>query len=147
MKRIKLLLVAVIIAIGATASAQQVTPISINDLPAQAKEFVDAHFKGTKVVQVEKEALVGILKSYKVIFENGVKVEFTKKGDWKEIESRTGKLPNSVVPEKIRKHITSEFPKAVILEIEKKNKGYDVEISNGLTLQFALNGDFKRFAN
>ncbi len=147
MKRIKLLLAAVIIAIGATASAQQVTAISINDLPAQAKEFVDMHFKGNKVVQVEKEAMVGILKGYKVIFENGAKVEFNKKGDWKEVESKVGKLPYSVVPDKIKKHIASEFPKAVILEIEKKNKGYKVEISNGLTLQFELNGDFKRFDN
>lgn len=134
-----MILCAMLIAVSATASAQM---ISVNELPVQAKEFVDTHFKSAKVVQVEKDAPLGLVREYTVILENGIKIEFNKKGDWKEVEAKKAKLPNSVTPEKIRKYVSAEFPQTEIRKIEKDSRGYEVSISNGLDLKFNLSADF-----
>lgn len=143
MKKMKMLLSLILVAVGLSANAQN-SMIPVSELPVQAKEFLDTHFKNVKVLQVEKEAILGLVRDYEVILGNGMVVEFSKKGDWTEVSGKGKEIPASVVPDKISKYVKTEFPKTFIKKIEKGSKGYEVELSNGLDLKFDLAGIFKR---
>ncbi len=147
MKNFKILLSVLMLFAGLQASSAQKKTISENNLPVQSQEFIATYFKGTKILQVEAETILGIVKAYNVVLDNGMVVEFTKKGDWTEVKGKGKEIPAAIVPQKIRTYVSKEFSKTFIKNIEKKGKGYSVEISNGLELEFSLSGDFKRIDN
>lgn len=125
------------------ASAQEKN-IAFEQLPAQAKTFVKEHFSTLKVVSVFEETKPNH-KEYDVIFENGTEIEFSSNGEWEEVKSRTTELPASVIPTAILQHVKKQFPDAFIREIKTKRYGFEVEISNGMDLEFDKSGKFLRF--
>lgn len=125
------------------ASAQEKN-ITFEQLPAEAQTFVKKHFSKLKVVNVFEDAKPNHTE-YDVFFENGTEIEFLSNGDWEEVKSRTNELPASVVPAAISQYIKNQFPNAFVREIKKKRYGFEVEISNGLDLEFDQNGNFLRF--
>ena len=70
-------------------------------------------------------------------FVNGDKIEFDKKGDWKEMRSaRGGVVPASAVPAAINTRVTRDYPGIYIVEIERDKNEYEVKLSNGRDLTF-----------
>lgn len=124
------------------AFAQEVI-IPFNQLPAKAKTFIHQHFKDVKVMNViqDKDAFS---KDFDVNFENGTKVEFDRTGNWKEIKTLSGSVPSSLVPAKIKRYISNNYNGASIVEINKDAYKIDVELSNGVDLDFDKNGNFLR---
>ena len=74
--------------------------------------------------------------SYDVVFINGDKVEFDKKGNWKEVSCRRMTVPQAVVPVKIQEFVKSNYPEAKVLKIEKDRYEYEVKLSNFWELTF-----------
>ena len=60
-------------------------------------------------------------KSYDVIFTNGDKLEFDKKGVWTEVNCKYSAVPVAVVPEAIKKYVATNYPDAKMLKIERDN--------------------------
>jgi hypothetical protein len=84
----------------------------------------------------------GILdKSYDVIFTNGDKVEFDRKGNWTDVDCKYSVVPVDIVPAEIVKSVKSKYPDAKIIQIERDNRHYDVDLSNGWELKY--NKQFK----
>ena len=83
-------------------------------------------------------------KDFDVNFENGTKVEFDRTGNWKEIKTLSGSVPSSLVPAKIKRYISNNYNGASIVEINKDAYKIDVELSNGVDLDFDKNGNFLR---
>ncbi|HIX86480.1 MAG TPA: PepSY-like domain-containing protein [Candidatus Parabacteroides intestinigallinarum] len=124
-------------ALGATTVwADSDKPIQYKDLPVAAQRFVERHFPGRKIALARMDA--GFFdKSYDVIFVNGDKIEFDKKGDWKEMRSaRGGVVPASAVPAAINTRVTRDYPGIYIMEIERDKNEYEVKLSNGRDLTF-----------
>ena len=94
------------------AMADNDKPIAFEQLPATAQTFIKQHFSDAKVafVKMEKEFLDS---SYDVVFINGDKVEFDKKGNWKEVSCRR-----------------------MTVKIEKDRYEYEVKLSNFWELTF-----------
>ena len=110
--------------------------IQINEMPKVAQQFVSKHFATHKVIVVKVESEF-LSKSYDVIFANGDNIEFDKKGNWTSIDCEHTQVPGDVIPKKIASYINQHFPNTKILQIEKSDrKGYDVELSNGIDLEF-----------
>ncbi len=124
------------------AFAQEVI-VPFNQLPAKAKTFINQHFKGVKVMNVIQDKDV-FSKDFDVNFENGTKVEFDRTGNWKEIKTLSGSVPSSLVPAKIKQYISNNYKGANIVEINKDAYKIDVELSNGVDLDFDKNGNFLR---
>lgn len=124
------------------AFAQEVI-IPFNQLPSKAKTFIHQHFKDVKVMNViqDKDAFS---KDFDVNFENGTKIEFDRTGNWKEIKTLSGSVPSSLVPAKIKQYISNNYKGANIVEINKDAYKIDVELSNGVDLDFDKNGNFLR---
>lgn len=144
MKQLLLVFVA-IFAIHSAAIANE-KPIEINKLPQTAQTFISKNFSNVKVsyATVDEEVFS---KEYKVVFVDGSKVEFDKKGNWTEIDCKATNVPDTAVPATILTYITTNKPQTKILKIDKDDRGYEVKITGGLELKFDLKQNFIRYDN
>lgn len=125
-----------LVTVSLTAKADDDKPIDFKQLPQQAQQFVKQHFNGVMVSLVKMESDF-LDKSYEVIFSNGSKVEFNKKGVWKEVNCKYSVVPDAVIPVQIRNYVSKNYPNVKILKIEKEDRQrHEVELSNGLDLKF-----------
>lgn len=116
------------------------TPITFNELPEAAKEFVHKHFGKEQVSHVTLDNDI-INKEYTLVFASGTKLEFNGDGDWKEVDCRYTEMPQGLVPEQIENYIKNNYPNSKIREIKREHGGWEVKITGGLELTF--NRDFK----
>src|SRR5690606_8833600 len=140
---IKLLSVMTIFAFGLPGNAQDKI-ISENELPIPAKDFITKNFSAQKVVQTVKDVDYWIKTEYEVTLDNAFHLEFDGDGNWKEIDGKDTAIPTEFIPEPIIQYISGNFPTQKITKIEKKSSGYEVELSNGLDLDFNSKGKFLR---
>ena len=127
-----------LVAFQTAAIADNDKPISISQLPATAQQVIKKHFGKKKVALAKQES--GLFeKSYDVVFNNGEKVEFDRKGNWTEINCKLSSVPTALVPAKITQYVKSTYPGAKILEIEKDDNQYEVKLSNMLEVTFNRN--------
>lgn len=120
-----------------TAVADNDIPITVDQLPKPAKQLIETYFSDTKVSYAKKETEM-LDKSYEVIFTNGSKIEFDSKGKWKDIKCKTTKVPDGIIPQKIKAYVDSNYPEVNIIEIDKDRTDYEVKLTNGLELKFDL---------
>ena len=73
---------------------------------------------------------------YKVMYANGEKVEFDKRGNWRDIECKASQVPTDLIPTKIAANVNATFPGSTITEIDRDYLGYSVQLSNGLELEY-----------
>lgn len=109
--------------------------IQFVQLPVQAKVFVSSHFKALKVATTTVESEF-MNKTYNVFFATGEKVEFNKNGVWQEVKCVNTPVPEKIVPVEIRSYVRQQYPDMFITSIERDKRGYDVELSNGLDIEF-----------
>lgn len=118
--------------------------VTLNQIPVTAQNFVKKHFSNLDISYVKEEKEYMMIKEYKVKFKNGEEVEFDKKGEWKEVDMKKGEVPSAIIPAKILNYVKKSFPDTHVMEIKRKSRYYEVEISNGLELEFNKKGDFLR---
>ena len=118
-----------------SAFADNDKPISMSQLPATAQQIIKKHFSGKKVALAKMET--GLFeKSYDVVFNNGEKIEFDRKGNWTEIDCKMSSVPAALIPAKIKQYVKSTYPGAKIIQIEVDASEYEVKLSNRLEVTF-----------
>lgn len=134
---LKIVLVALIATttVSLSAIADNDKPINVTQLPAIAQQVIKSHFSGKKVALAKQES--GIIdKNYDVVFTDGSKIEFDRKGQWTEIDCRKSAVPTKLVPAAITKHIKANYAGQTIVRIEKDRNEYEVKLSNGIEIKF-----------
>ena len=111
-------------------------PITFQQLPQKAQQFITTNFKGVEVLSATVDD------DYEVYLANGTKVEFTLQGEWKEVKCVAGAVPAAIIPAAISKYVKTHFPNTTIVKIDKKYNGYEVELNNDRELKFDKNGNF-----
>ena len=119
----------------ANACADNYQPIERTQLPEKAQTFLSTYFPKAKISLVRKEIDVMEL-SYDVIFTDGSKVEFDRKGNWTEVDCLTHPLPEGIVCETINKVIDAHYPGVQATKIERDHREIDVKLSNRVELTF-----------
>ncbi len=119
-------------------------PISFQQLPKNSQQFITTYFgsQNVAVILLDDDYLK---KEYEVILKNGTKIEFKSDGNWKEIKSNKGKIPSGFIPKKIVAYVQKSFPNTGIKKIEKNRFSYEVELINGIDIEFDLKGNFVKF--
>lgn len=119
------------------AIADNDKPITFEQLPQTAQQFVKQHFPDLKVafVKMEKDLFD---KEYSVMFLNGDKIDFLKDGQWKEVKCRRNTVPMAILPAQIRTYVETNYPGVNVLSIEKDRYEYEVRLSNFWELKFDL---------
>lgn len=140
-KSIFILFLACFTAAMPTALADNEKIISVEQLPGPARDFITTHFSDTKISHVKMDTEL-FDKNYDVFFANGNKIEFDRKGNWKDVDCKFTEVPANIVPEKIRTYVASKYPDTKIVGIDRDRRDYEVKLNNRLELKFSLKFNF-----
>lgn len=111
------------------------TPIKYSELPDKAQTFIKKHYAKSDISHIIKD--VEFAKTeYKVVFTNGVKLEFDSNGEWTEIDCRYTNVPTAAVPNEIADYIKTHYPSSKIIEINRDSREWEVKITGGLEITF-----------
>ena len=111
--------------------------ITKEQLPKAAQEFLSKYFP-TQKIALAKEETDFLDKTYEVIFVDGAKVEFSRNGEWKEVNCKFSAVPDGIVPAQILKYIDQNHEGAKVIEIDRDKRDWEVKLDNGLDLKFDL---------
>ena len=109
--------------------------IQSKQLPKAAQLFLAKHFAG-RAVSFAKEDRDFSGTTYDVRLADGTEVEFISAGEWKEVDGKHTALPLTFIPAQIVKTIQSQHAGDAIVHIERKRRGYQVELASGLEVLF-----------
>lgn len=112
--------------------------IPVEQLPAQAKTFIQNTFPGQTISYATIDR--GVRKTYEVHLDNGIEVEFDKNGTWDKVVCKFSAVPQNLVPAAIANYVKTHFPGTQIVKIDKERYGYEIELSNDLELKFNKKG-------
>lgn len=110
-------------------------PIKYEELPAEAKSFISAHFAGEEVSHIILDKDI-VCNDYTVSFLSGTKLEFNGKGEWKEVECNKASVPEALVPQQIAEYVKTNYPQRAITEIKREHGNTEVKLNGGLELTF-----------
>lgn len=119
--------------------------IPSTDLPSEITSYISTHFPNNSIVQAIKDR-DGLTKTYDILLSESISLEFNRKKEIIDIDGVT-QLPNSVIPEKILQYVTTNYPTNFITDWKLDDKNQQVQLDNGLDLEFKMNGDFLRIDN
>ena len=143
MKKILSLLVALVFTATSAFAFIDSYTVSRKDLPEDAQEMLSKYFPKAKVSLIKVDRHLLKKTDYDVRLTNGTTVEFTNKGKWTSVTSKSKALPDDLIPAAIRKYVAKNYSDVKIVSIHKRNAGYDIGLSDEITLRFNLLGQFK----
>ena len=135
MKKLFLIAFALVFAFSAVKADERDRIITKEQLPAAAQQLIAKYFAGLKISLVKEDRELSS-RNYEVLFSDGTKLEFTRNGEWKEVDCRKNSVPAELVPQKIGDIVASRYPEAKIVQIDRDRNDYEVKLSNGLELTF-----------
>ena len=135
MKKLFLLLVSVFTMQAVMADNDK--PVTFEQLPQAAQVFIKQNFADREIAfaKVDKDWFDA---TYDVLFTNGEKLEFNKKGEWKEMQCKLNSVPEKALPAAIVKFVNEKYPGAKVISIEKDRYEYEVKLSNFWEITFDL---------
>lgn len=140
MKKILFALVAIFTLGISNAAADNDKLINKSELPAQAQQFIDAHFANVKLTYAKLERDF-FERSYEVVLADGTKIEFASNGSWRDVDCRYEEVPAAIIPQAIKEYVNNNYPGEKILKIEHDRGYYELKLSNRYELTF--NKDYK----
>jgi hypothetical protein len=132
MKKIMTLAIATF-AISVMASCME-KPVTFEQLPAQAKTYINTNFAGDKVVLATMDDDL-IRPDYEVRLTSGTELQFDHGGALEKVSCRSG-ISADLIPQGIRDYVAAHFPSAGFREYEVGRRSYEVTLSNGMELKF-----------
>lgn len=138
----KLVLIMVLAFVSIQVKAQDKV-IQFSNLPKMAQDFVTTYYdvKQVSYVMLDKELMTS---SYEVKLLNGTEIEFDSKGNWTEVDAKKNAVPSQLVMPSIQSYINKSFPNNQVVQISRKGRKIEVELTNGLDLEFNKKGKFIR---
>lgn len=116
------------------ACASPDRPISKEQLPATAQQFLRDYFPSAEVTAAHEDGDI-VRREYDVMLDDGTHIEFAADGRWLEIESREA-LPRGIVPPSIVTYTAKHYPSLTIHRIERSRREWEVSLSNGVEIRF-----------
>ncbi|MDR1878227.1 MAG: PepSY-like domain-containing protein [Bacteroidales bacterium] len=124
-----------------TACSQE-TIIPQEALPLEITTYISTHFPDYSILQSVKDRDDFVL-TYDIILSDGISLEFNRKNEIIDIDGHS-KLPDSVIPEKILLYVKTNYPSSIITDWELDDRNQQVQLDNGLDIEFTMSGDFVR---
>ncbi len=105
---------------------------------AEINTFVETYFPQVGILKVEMDE-----HEYEVKLTDGTEITFNFAFEWKSIDcdesSVYGVVPTELVPEQISTYVATNYPNQHVDKIEKKANGWEIELSNGVEIEFDSN--------
>lgn len=122
---------------------EKVVPAS--EFPNEIEAFVSNHFPSNKIIQVIEDQ-DGITKTYDVILDGNVNLEFNRDMEIIDIDAQE-KLPNTVIPAKINEYMAQNFPNNFITDWKIDDNQQEIKLDNGLEIKFNKNDELIKIDN
>ena len=119
------------VALAAVASGNSV---EVSKLPSSTQIFLKEFFADSEVVSINVDNDID------VELENGVKIDFDKRGRWKIIKYKKS-YNLEVLPVLARDYLKANYPNQDVTEIDRKRTGYEVMLNNK-KLYFSSGGNY-----
>ncbi|MDE7080860.1 MAG: PepSY-like domain-containing protein [Muribaculaceae bacterium] len=144
MKKILIALM-LFIAAGISTACADTYAHDASVLPAAAQAVLKKNFKAeVTVVKIDKD--FGMVKDYEVILNDGTEISFDSKGNWEEVEvGRNMNVPAAFLLQPMRNYLNANFKGVNVVGVDKKRRGYEVKLANGIELEFDTSGNFLRY--
>lgn len=114
--------------------------------PVEIRNFVDTHFPELEIRRCEKDC-EGFSPHYQVDLRGDIHLEFNHKFRILELDAET-RLPDSVIPEKIRMYVEERFSGSSISDWKRNDCGHqEVKLTNGTALEFSDSDEFLKRIN
>lgn len=130
-----LALLAISVSMSFLASCDRESFVDDDALPTSAQTFLQTYFPSAQIVSVMQEGS-GLWAEYEVMLADGSQLSFNHKGEWRDVDCAGKAVPAGIVPEAIRQKVASLYPTAAVVEISRDDNGYEVELDNGVELEF-----------
>lgn len=143
MKKLLLILFAVVLATSSAYAFIDSYTVSRDKLPQEAQEMLKEYFPKAKVSLIKIDRHLLKKSDFDVRLTNGTTIEFSNKGKWVSVDCGKRAVPESLVPKTIRNYVAKNYSGVTIVSIRKRNAGYDIGLSDQITLRFNLLGQFK----
>jgi hypothetical protein len=144
----KLITVAMLfVALAVFTACDHEAVITESKLPLSSREFLKTHFEGITVTRIVKET-DSFDKDYTVYLENGFTVDFTKSGNWDEVDGHIRAVPQSILdllPKGVVQYTDTTFAGNAIVKVNRERYGYEIELGGDIELAFSASGAFLRF--
>lgn len=124
------------------SSCEKETIIPAGEIPNEISSYVLKHFPTNSIIQILIDRDL-VFKTFDVTLSGGISLEFNSKKEIQDIDGST-LLPDSVIPEKIRQFVSTNYSNNVITDWELEGKNQQIGLDNGLELKFNMKGDFLR---
>ena len=109
-------------------------------LPDPITTFIKQNFPNATITGVEPDQDHGGLE-YDVYLNDGTELDFDANNQWETIECRAKAVPATFIPKAIATYVKGNY-QLPIVKIHKEHFGYEIELSNGLDLNFDHSGQF-----
>ena len=142
MKKILSLLVLAIVAVQFSFAKDVITK-DMNQLPLPARNFINGNFAKPQIahIKIDKDLLESA--KYEVLLTDGTEIDFDSKGNWEEVSASKGHaVPASVVPSFAVSYLKEHNFTEPVTKVERDRKGYEVELSTGVSFKFDKKGKF-----
>ncbi len=139
MKNLTIILT-LIFSLTSLTSCEKETILSEQDIPADIKSYLSTHFQNCSISKAIKENDEKD-EMYEISLSCDCKLEFNRQKDIIDIDCIT-KLPDSVIPSIVLSYVNSNYPGNNITGWEIKDNSLNVDLNNGITLVFNMQGDF-----
>jgi hypothetical protein len=73
-----------------------------------------------------------------VVFTDGSKLEFDRRGNWTDVDCKGTQVPAGIVPQQIVDYVEANYAGATIRNIDRDTRDYEVSLSNRLELKFNM---------
>lgn len=130
-----------------TACEKETTSQDATNLPAKAQDLISQNFSsGISLVKTETNTFGK--KEYDVILTDGSSISFNSSGEWEEIETPNNlAVPEGLVPTAIANYVRAKHAGTSIVGIDIEKKGFEVNLSNGVKIDFDKAGNFIKYDN
>jgi hypothetical protein len=116
--------------------------IPAGELPTISRAFIETHFPGLEPTAIVREKdLLDV--DYTVYLPNGFDIDFSRSGDWDDVDGHASPLPESILallPGSLPEYVAVAFPNLRIVEVNRERYGYEIGLSNDTDLKFTAAG-------
>lgn len=115
---------------------------SIEDLPEEAQEFIQAHFQDYQLHDVYFENRHD--DKIEVEFKDDTRVFFESDGSWEQVQGGTLHVPPTILSKEVQAYLKVNYKGIPIDKVENKKKGVEVYLKNGYEIRFDEKGKVKK---
>lgn len=150
MKTLKIFSLLAIVAILSSCSNDddnnnQEIVLSESEIPTEIIAYKTTHFPENEIVNAIKDT-EGNIVTYDIYLSGNFELDFNSNYEITDIDG-ISKLPDSVIPPVILDYVAQNYASNVITDWELEHNHQQIELNNGVELEFEMNGTFIRIDN